>query len=56
MAKQKELKEVSAKLNLASAMVALSANTKKIMDFSSYKNKELLKSTEKLLLKQKISR
>ncbi len=41
-------------LNLASSTITLSSNTEKTMDLSSYKNKELLKSSEKLMLKQKI--
>ena len=57
MAKNKSnLDSVATQLNLTSSIVTLSSNTKKTMDFSSYKNKELLKATEKILLKKKIGK
>jgi hypothetical protein len=56
MAKNKsDLNSVATNLNLISAVVTLSSNTEKTMDFSSYKNKELLKSTKNILLKQKLN-
>lgn len=56
MKKEKsDLKEIPTQLNLTSSVVTLSSNTKKTMDFSSFKNKELLKSIEKILLKQKLN-
>lgn len=56
MAKNKNnINSVATQLNLTSSVVSLSSNTKKTMDFSSYNNKELLKSTEKILLKKKLN-
>ena len=56
MAKKKSnLDSVATELNLTSSVITLSSNTKKTMDFSSYKNKELLESTEKILLKKKLN-
>lgn len=48
------MESVSSFLNLTGSVVILGDATEKIVGISSYKNPEMLKSVEKILVKQKI--
>ena len=47
--KAKNLKEVSSELNLVSTIAGTASLAKKVLDFSTLKNKSLLKNGEKIL-------
>ena len=47
--KAKDIKEISSEINLTTAIVSMSSISKKTLDFSTLKNKGLLKNGEKLL-------
>jgi hypothetical protein len=56
MAKEKvTITDVVDIINLTSTVTATASNTEKTMDLSSFKHRDLLKSSEKLLIKNKIN-
>ena len=50
------LESVSSLLNLAGSVAILSGTTEKIIEISSYKNPEMLKSIENITIKEKMDR
>jgi len=47
--KAKDIKEISSEINLTTTIVSMHSIAKKTLDFSTLKNKGLLKNGEKLL-------